>query len=258
MIRLPLSSPRVARVRLPRRQAPSGQASRLDLVSRVTEALRAEILSGRLATNAAMPTQSEVAQAFHVSQTVVRETMRNLRALGLVEVSQGRRPRIKPVDPQPAMDVLGALMCRCGASLEDLIQARRALEAETAALAAQRANSHQIQQLAQTIEEMKRWPDNERHLVAANLAFHRGLAEAAGNTVLVVLLSTLAGLTRELLHRTFPVAGNEHAVCSHARILDAIRVRDVDASRRAMLEHMYLALNDLHAAKAGELARRDC
>ena len=78
---------------------PCGPLPRLDLVQEVTERLREQILAGAFDADRSLPPEGQLGQALGVSRTVIREAMRILAAQGLVEVSQGRTPRVKPADP---------------------------------------------------------------------------------------------------------------------------------------------------------------
>ena len=112
---------------------------RPDLVESVCEHLRTEILNGTFAPGSALPSEAELAEAYHVSRRVIRETLRVLSTQGLVELSQGRKPIVRHADNNAAIDTLRVSLERSSASLLHLFEARRPLEIESVALAAQRA-----------------------------------------------------------------------------------------------------------------------
>jgi GntR family transcriptional regulator, transcriptional repressor for pyruvate dehydrogenase complex len=230
--------------------------SRPDLVSCVTDDLRRRILCGEFAVGDDLVPEGELASKFRVSRTVVREAMRNLRSLGLVEISQGRRPKIKAPDPEATIAAFGALLHRCGGPLSGVLEVRVALEGEAAALAAQRASAADLGPLAHTIAEMEESQEDDHRLMAADIAFHRGLAMAAGNPAFCVILDTLVGLMREHMHRTYPKFGPRQAIMDHRRILDAIRDHDKDGAQQALRTHMEMALRYLRETEAAGADRQ--
>ena len=170
--------------------------------------------------------------------------MRGLRAYGLVEVSQGRTPRVKPADPQTAIASLTTLLQRGGATLFDLIEVRRPLESEMVGLAAERARPEHVEQLEETIVDLRQASSIEKQ-IEADGRFHRGLAETAGNPVFVLLLDTVSGLLHESRLRTISHSGVEIVVRHHRKILDAVQRHDAPAARQAMLDHLRMAERDL-------------
>jgi DNA-binding FadR family transcriptional regulator len=223
---------------------------RPDLVSCVSNELQRRIIVGEFASGEPLAPEAELAELFKVSRTVIREAMRNLRSLGLVEVSQGRRPRVRPVDPQATISALGAMLQRCGGSLGSLLEVRRALEGEAAALAAERATAKDLEQLGLAIAEMESAQDDESKLVTADVAFHRGLAQATGNPIFLTILDTLVGLMQEFMRKTYPEFGPRHAILDHRRILEAVQQRDGEAARQALQSHMQAATEYLREVEA--------
>jgi GntR family transcriptional repressor for pyruvate dehydrogenase complex len=231
--------------RLPQRTA---------LVGQVVEQLRSRILSRATDVGAELPPEGTLVEAFGVSRTVIREAMQVLRSQGLVEVSQGRRPRVKSPDPQVAIDHLDALLQRSDGSLLDLVEARRPLESEIAFLAAQRATPSQMEEMARAITEL-RLAANLDEQIDADMRFHELLAKASGNLLFHMLLSAIWGLFRQSVARTTRRAGAAVAADSHQRILDAVRRRNAGAARQAMLDHMRVTEETLCGAKSAKNGR---
>lgn len=219
---------------------------RTDLVAQVTSDLRRRILEGELPADSELPSESRLAEMFDVSRTVVREAMRNLRGQGLVEVGRGRKPRIKPVGPQPAIEALNAMLRRADGSLLHLLEVRRALESEVAYLAAQRASPTQIEMLAQTNEQLLAAADLEQR-ISCDWRFHERLAEATNNPLFVLLVRTVGGLFEDLMRRTAH-SDTQVVYAGHARLLKAIRERHADEARRIALDNLESTRRDLREA----------
>jgi DNA-binding FadR family transcriptional regulator len=215
------------------------------LVEQVVRHLRRQILTGEFAVGAELPPEGAMVTSLGVSRTVVREAMRVIRAQGLVDVSQGRHPRVRPVDPQFAVDGLALVLDRTDSTLASLVELRRPLESEIAALAAERAGPDHLQQLRQAIEDLRSAADLEAR-VLADMRFHAVLADATGNLLFVMVLQSVWSLLKRSRLITIPRSPVDLPVRWHERILDAVSRHDGPLARREMLEHIDAAASDLN------------
>jgi GntR family transcriptional regulator, transcriptional repressor for pyruvate dehydrogenase complex len=213
------------------------------LVDHVVGEVVQSILRGDYPVGSEFPAAERLAEAFGVSMTVVREAMRALRSQGLIEVSQGRRPVVARVDSSATASMLGLSLGRAG-SMQDLMQVRWVLEVEVAALAARHATPDHVARLAAAVEEMRDGTTVDRQ-IDADVRFHRTLAEATGNPLFPILLKSLEDLLREFRRRTIIGRGVRSGVGEHAAVLEAVRSRDPEAARKAMVRHMRLAERSL-------------
>jgi GntR family transcriptional repressor for pyruvate dehydrogenase complex len=234
-----------------RRRDSLAPLDRPDMVAEVLSRLSERILSGGFDPDGVLPPEGALAQSFGVSRTVIREAMRTLRSQGLVEVSQGRAPRVKPADARTVIASLDLLLRRGAGTLLHLVEARRPLEGEIAALAADRATSDHLAGLEAAIDQLVA-AGTQAQRVEADVQFHRVLAESTGNPVFGLLLETLAGLLRESRRQTIAQSGVEMALAGHRAVLEAVRRKDAASARQAMLEHLVLAERDLRAASEPE------
>ncbi|WP_254512899.1 FadR/GntR family transcriptional regulator [Anatilimnocola floriformis] len=213
-------------------------------VEEVVVRLREQIVSGKLTANDSLPSEGDLATTYRVSRTVIREAMRILCTQGLVEISQGRRPRVKGADPQAAIVSLDALLSRGSGSLQHLTEVRLPLEVEIAGLAAERATAEQLQALAQTNDQLAS-ANSLEECIEADIAFHRALAAATNNPLFVLLLETVAQLLRESRRRTLTQSGTQLAWEEHVKIYQTVAQHDPAAAREAMRQHMRLIKRDL-------------
>jgi DNA-binding FadR family transcriptional regulator len=216
---------------------PAPERSGLTRVERVTAELRSKILKGHLAKDEWLPSEDSLAKAMGVSRTVIREAMRNLRSQGLVEVSQGRRSRVRTTDPSAVIESLDALLQRSEATIYHLLQLRRPLESEIAALAAEHATQADLEKLGGTLDEM-RVAKTLEECIKSDVDFHRYLAEASGNPLFMLFQDTLRALLVRAQQRTFPLAGVLLTIEGHCRVLEAIAARHPAAAQQAMLMHL--------------------
>ena len=184
-----------------------------------------------------LPPEAQVGRLLGVSRTVVREAMRILVARGLVEISQGRPARVKAADPDNVSHALGVFLQRGDHSMFELVEVRRPLESEIAALAARRATPEQLAAIIAANEQMST-AGNLEASVQADIGFHGELARATGNAIFGLLLHTLSDLMRRSRRETIARTGVEEALRGHRAIIQALQDHDPEAARWAMLDHL--------------------
>jgi GntR family transcriptional regulator, transcriptional repressor for pyruvate dehydrogenase complex len=217
---------------------------RATLVEQVVERVRDGVFRGEFPPGSELPAEGTLARTMGVSYTVIREAMRTLRTYGLVEISQGRRPRIKPVGPDAVRQTLDAMLRRAQSSIRELTELRRPLECEIAALAAGRATPAETQQMADAVERQARAATLDEQ-IEIDIQFHVLLARAAGNVLFELVMSSVWDLLWESRRRTISQVGVAHALTGHREVLDAVRHHDVEAARQAMRRHIEMIVEDV-------------
>lgn len=221
------------------------------LSDRVAEALAAEIQAERLAPGDRLPTESALSAQFAVSRTVVREAVSRLKSLGMVEPRQGSGVYVCEAGIPPlAFDVQRAVSKE---AVVQMAEVRRALEAEVAALAAQRRTRSDLKRIRLSITALDTAVASGGDGVLQDVAFHRSIADAARNPF---LLDTLHYLSRLLQGATRVTRANEarredfaRAVRDeHERIVRAIEAGDATRARQAASRHMDNAIERIEQA----------
>jgi GntR family transcriptional regulator, transcriptional repressor for pyruvate dehydrogenase complex len=225
---------------------PVKNAETPDMVATVLDRLTEHIVQGDFDESGTLPSEGKLTKSFGVSRTVVREAMRSLRAQGLVDVSQGRAPRVKPPDSKATVASLRLLLRRNKATLLHLVEVRQPVESEIAALAAERANDEHLRQLERAVHDLAAASQLEAR-IEADVRFHRILGEATGNPVFVLLLETLADFLRESRQKTLAYSGVEQALAGHRAVLEAVRRHDSTKARETMHDHLGRATRDLQS-----------
>ncbi len=212
------------------------------LSDRLAVLLGEEIDSGRLRPGDKLPTEQQIALAHGVSRTVVREAVHQLKSRERVVSRQGSgvfvalAPIHRPLEFDPS--VLGSLQ-----AVVHVVELRRVIESERAALAAERATRAQIATMRRALRAIDAAASAGRDGVAEDLAFHRSIGEATGNPQFTLLLNFLEQYLREGMRIT---RGNEarrldfmEAVRhEHRAVVDAIEARDPATARRRAREHL--------------------
>jgi DNA-binding FadR family transcriptional regulator len=219
--------------------------SRLSVVSRskqVQDQLSGAILRGDFAPGERLPSERELTDSFGVSRVSVREALKSLEALGLVEVHHGNGCFVTdPATRQTAN--LGRWLDIYREDLRDLIGVRGVLDAyaaEQAALSAAPAALEEVQTAATAFDEMADAgaPSVDR-LSELDREFHTSIGRATGNGLLAALLEALhnhlAGSRRLWLEDK---AWRQSSAREHAAIVGAIEAEDPTAAREAVAAHM--------------------
>jgi DNA-binding FadR family transcriptional regulator len=213
------------------------QSGTHNLVDETIEALRKKILDSDLVAGDLLPSQGDLSTELGVSRSVIREAMKVLVSRGLIEISQGRRPRILPASPAAVIETLQTLAERSELSLLNLLEMRRPLEIEIAGLAAERLSDIHAQQLRESIDALRDAPDRQSE-IAADMRFHKVLAEATGNPLFGIVLDVLAQLLYASRRKTLQQSGREMALSYHERICAAVCDGDATLARKLMTQHM--------------------
>jgi len=204
-----------------------------DLIAREMEAL---IKDGIWSSGDMLPSERELAQRFGVSRGSVREALRLLEAAGLITIRQGEGARVS--DPSSS---IGHLLAQriSSPNIFHLFEFRLILEPEVAAQAAQRATSEHLQALKEVVLEQRRATDDSHKFLFLDMQFHRLIAEASGNPILLEIISALnVGLRETRLRAMARVYDPLASLMGHERILEAIVSKDTARARETMREHL--------------------
>jgi GntR family transcriptional repressor for pyruvate dehydrogenase complex len=234
-----LSSPTASRIPAPSQP----QQLTVDRLSdRLAALLGAQIETGALRAGDRLPTEQQLAAAHGVSRTVVREAVHQLKSKAMVLSRQGsgvfvaQRPINQPLAFDPT--VLTSVQ-----AVVHVVEVRRVLEGEIAALAAERATRSQVASLRRALKAIDEAVADGRDGVAEDLEFHRVIGESTGNPQFRLLLGFLEQYLREGMRIT---RGNEARRADfmtavqreHRAIFEAIAAHDPVAARLHANEHL--------------------
>lgn len=197
-------------------------------------------MSGAWGPGDRLPRESELAAELGLSRNSLREAVRALSQLRVLEVRQGDGTYVSSLEPRLLLESTGFVShLLLGDTELELYEVRRILEAAVAALAAGRIDTHEKAELAQSLERMREARDVEE-LVEADVAFHAVIAKAAGNAVLTSLLASLATRTMRarLWHGREADGALDETREEHRRIYDAIMAGDPELARAAATAHI--------------------
>lgn len=186
-----------------------------------------------------LPSIAEMARHFAVGGPTIREALRKLETLGVVDIRHGSgvyvgRPSDALVISNPIFE--GAVSKKL---LVDLIEARLPIEVQSAALAARHAGTRDLETMAALLARADASLDDAGVLNEVNLAFHRQIAVASGNAVLPQLLEVLGSVFREEQRLILDIHGSrrrDHA--EHTAIHEALVAHDEPLATERMRRHL--------------------
>jgi GntR family transcriptional regulator, transcriptional repressor for pyruvate dehydrogenase complex len=216
------------------------------LLARLVAEVRGQVISGKLAADQQLPTEAVMAAEFGVSRPLLREALSELRAEGFIATINGRGSFVRhPTESDLVAAFARQLSVSSAAAAPDLTpdhlyEARTAIEASTAELAAGRATPESIAELGQLLQSMRDSHSDPAAYTASDVGFHVAVARASGNPLFPMLLSPIVSY---IVAGVFESHGFDSAVragiADHERILAAITDKDPDRARQAMVEHLH-------------------
>ena len=214
------------------------------LSRKITREIIGSIIEGHYQPGDLLPTEEELSQQLGVSRPVIREATKAVTMLGMLRSRQGRGTEVLPDENwhEFAPEVLEARrdLQTVDAFLTHLLELRRIIEVEAAALAAERASAADVEAMTSFLETMGEVGDDLAAFAAIDVGFHNAILAATGNRLLRSLLRSieqtlLAARTMSLASRP---SGVERSTREHRTILRAIGDGSPSAARRAMSSHL--------------------
>ena len=212
-----------------------------NLSDRVAHHLMDHIRTNRLASGERLPSEVRLSADLKISRGIVREAYRALRSAGILEISNGRSPRVGALRSTSLMHLLQHALATQQASAEQALDLRAAIEVRAAELAAEKRSDDDIEVLQRAVRGMKRARRDIDAFVQHDVRFHECLGTATGNPLFALISSALgeamATSVRAGLESRSNQAQVNRVVESHQDIVDAIVASDPKAAGACMERH---------------------
>jgi GntR family transcriptional regulator, transcriptional repressor for pyruvate dehydrogenase complex len=220
-----------------------------EIAARLLDLIKAE----QLRPGDKLPAERELAAEMHVSRPVLREALRALSIMNVVEIRQGAGTYITALEPQQLVSHLEFVFSKDPVALSQVIETRRVVEVGNVRLAAARITPDELADLTRLIKQLRIAVDDADRFAELDIAFHDAVCAAAGNFLLAQFMRIINTLARVSRERTgSALATRRRALRDHEAILDALRAKDPAAAAAAMEAH----LTHVEAALAGAMAER--
>lgn len=224
----------------------------------IEESIKDLILTGQLKTGDKLPTEKQISKQFGVSIVSVREALRGLEAFGVIEKRRGKEGGVFVTEPKRSavISVISSFLTSQNFSAKDLSQVRKIVEPATAAIAASRITSKELEMLEKNIRRCENKIKKAEHAISErdffdtkerNLEFHRLIAEATHNPVLALVvdytMDFLLSFEKSIL--TAKVGISVKSIEEHRSILACIQRHDAQRAGEEMLSHIQRVEDEL-------------
>lgn len=219
--------------------APLRPIRKAKLYEEIVAELQRLLAEGRLKPGDRLPPERELAQAFGVSRGSVRDAIRALEVMGLVEVRQGDGTVVRDLSPEMLVRPLASVLVHKRRLLRDLLDMRRIIEPPLAARAAARARPEEIARLEAILHRQEDKMARGELAIEEDTEFHYAIATAARNDVALRVIDVLMDLLRDSREQSLQTPGRrERSLAGHRQVLAAIAARDPAAAEAAMRRHI--------------------
>ncbi|MFO1081530.1 MAG: FadR/GntR family transcriptional regulator [Reyranellaceae bacterium] len=220
----------------------SDQAESEGGATRVFAFFRDQLLAGRLKAGDRLLGERELALTLGVSRPVLREALRSLAMLGLLDIQHGRGAFVRAADASVLGQALTLCLAPDPAILDDVLQARIAIECQAIRLACERASDRDLQGIADLLDTLVDSLDDPKRGGAADHAFHLALVRASGSSALMKIYEAISPLLmrshverrRDTVREPAIVSG---LVDAHRQVFLSLARRDPDTAERRLRDH---------------------
>ena len=186
-----------------------------------------------------LPPERELAEMFGVSRSSVRDAMRSLELVGLVEPRQGAGTVVREISPDLLVSPLANVIAHKRQMEGELLDFRKMLEPPLAARAALRATVEEIIEMEEILRRQSEKVGRGELAIEEDSEFHYCIAMGSGNSIVLRVLDVVMDLLKETRARSLQTEGRpEKSLAGHRRILSAIKRRDRAAAEAAMRQHL--------------------
>ncbi len=205
----------------------------------IVRQIKTLVQEGRLKSGDKLPPERDLAERFKVSRTSVREALRALESVGLIEIRPGEGTFVREISVESLIEPLALVILTQREAVGELFEARRLLEPAIAGLAARRATKEEISEMERILEEQAREVAIGRTGLAQDAAFHAAIASSAHNRAITRIVHALMDLLAQSREESLQIPGRPtRSHQDHRRILEAIQRRDAASAQEAMLDHL--------------------
>ena len=222
---------------------PIGKKSVSELV---VQRIRDLVKAGHLSAGDKLPAERDLAEQLDVSRPTVREALRALSILGVLEIRHGGGVYVTALNAEELLSPLDFFVSLNAQNMAELFDARIHFEPMLAGLSAERLTDAALDRLATLVSAQVADPEDADLFHDTDVEFHKTILEASGNDFLSrfgKLLQVLGDQGRQAFQKRKSI--RQQSIEDHQVILAALQARDPVAAQRAMRQHMVNVRNAL-------------
>jgi len=206
---------------------------------KIIERIREMMINGKLEIGGKIPSERELAEMFQVSRVPVREALKILEFMGVVQNIRGDGMYIKNIEISSLIDKIDFAIETSRDTIKELFEFRETIETTAAKFAALRRTNKDIELMKDTILEMETNISYGQDVYEAAYKFHNAVIKAAKNKILYSVYEFLNDLLKASKEITLSHIGRpQKSLASHKIILNKIIEQDEEGAMQCMLEHL--------------------
>ena len=222
---------------------------------RIFEFFRERLLSGELKPQDRLLPERELAQRLQVSRGSLREAMRAMAMLGIIEIRPGQGTFVRSPDVMVLKDFFGVMLAMRPQMYSDVLEARIAIECQAIRLACTNATESDLRRIEATLEEVLQTIHDTTEGAEADYTFHAAIVDASHNEVLQFIYDAITTLLkRSHLERRKKVVNEKEFLdtlgTAHRQIYEALISQDADHASAMLRAHFTLAQDYISAHKS--------
>lgn len=216
---------------------------RVRLYENAVDQIQTLILRKKYKSGDRLPSERSLAEQFHISRHSLREALRILDVMGLIEIKVGDGIYVKGVNFLPYIESVNlSISSRLQMERDSFIklwEVRKILEVGMIDLSTLQITEPFLKSLRRCIEEMEKNIGHQDAFISSGIRFHRLIAEAGQNEILILIWDTLANLIRRSHDKIYRIARSpKRSLLAHKRIYSALKKRNIQKAVEAMKQHM--------------------
>ncbi|MFY9903782.1 MAG: FadR/GntR family transcriptional regulator [Terriglobales bacterium] len=186
-----------------------------------------------------LPSERELAEMLQVSRSSIRDAIRGLELIGLVEPRQGAGTIVRELSAETLVNPFASALKHRKEMVSELLDFRKMLEPPLAARAATHADADEIAEMDDILRRQEAKLASGDPAIAEDAEFHYAVALASGNSVVLKVLDILMDMLRDTRERSLQVTGRQQkSIAGHWKVLNAIKRHDGEAAKAAMRRHI--------------------
>jgi len=204
----------------------------------VMEQIKDLVKKGELKSGDRLPSERELCEKLEVSRASIREALKALQMLGLIETKHGEGNFINENFENSLLEPLSIVFLLLGSKSEDVLELRKVIEPETAALAAKNITDGQLIELKEIMEELNNNSDVDT-CASLDKKFHYKIAQASGNNLISTIMFSISSLIEECIENSKIHTFNKTLVrAQHEEIWRTLETHNCSAAATAVKKHL--------------------
>lgn len=208
------------------------------IYEKVIDEIKDLVKKGNLKKGDKLPSERDLSKQLQVSRTSVREALRILEMFGFIEVRHGEGNFINDNLENSFLEPLSVIFLLLGSKSEEVLELRKIIEPETAALAAKNITNEQLKELREIEFELSNTEDSEIR-ISLDKKFHYKISEASQNLLISTMMFSISSLIESYIENSKVHTFNKIKIdIQHKEILKALEIHDSIAASSAVKKHL--------------------